>query len=128
MSKQEHQLKISNLMDEIISVLESFDLKHENNPEVLHSYLEKVSELDILVNGFIERHGDNQWSNWGPSRLTKVKTLALPLESKLNQIDREEISSSKTFTKNMAITSAVFAAVSAIAALYTMFFGSGTGS
>ncbi len=126
MGKQEDQLKIANLMDEVIATLESYDLDKENNPEALHSHLDKVVELEILVNGFIERHGNNQWSNWGPAKFTKVRTLALPLESKLRQIDREEISSSKSFSRNMAIVSAVFAAVSAIAALYNMFFGSGS--
>lgn len=103
--------------------LDAVDLNAISDSQEVQRWLDKIDAVYVQVKQFISRFGDRGWNSWGPARWNDIARNEAALKRKLIGQEREEMRRSNAFNKRMAYLSALFAAISAIAAIFSAYSG-----
>lgn len=113
--------KLHQMITDLKAELDSSDINSLSDADAIQKWLDKIDSIYLQIKQFISRFGVNDWNSWGPAKWNYIERSESALNRKLQNLERADIQKSKKFNRRMAYSSALFAAISAIAAIFSAY-------
>ena len=123
MGASEDRDKLSHIVEGLRLKFNDVDVNCLNDEETIETMIDEIVDVNVQIQQFKTRHGVNDWNSWGPPKWANLERIWAGLDRKLRRIQRKHADKDRTFNKWATVWTVFWAAVSALAALVSLYLG-----